>query len=314
MPFVPAAFVGRPLGELLDAVKPLSPQTVPDLRGGEVRLHHVGVRALPTRTGDTRIPADHPEVDVPGVVLEEYLGGGGQGCVYAGRIVATGKIVAVKLLAGNSTRGLREALLAAKVRHPNVLRVLRSQSVGEFCVVIMELVQGVELIPGQPPADPRGCFRQLADAVIALGKARVVHRDVKPANVLVRSADGSPVLVDFGLAVDLRDGVTDDEAEASGTPFFLAPEAWRELPPNSAWDAYALGVTAAVVLARMPSLPDDLMSLRQAKLTGAFDRAVAAALASVADVKLRAWAGVLIGPDEAGRVAALHSASDWLAA
>jgi hypothetical protein len=307
--FQPAAFAGRPLPDLVAALCAVNAGAAPQVN--EVRLHHA-VAGSPTIDGDTRLPADHADVEVPGVVLDRYLGGGGQGCVYAGRVEASGKVVAVKVLAGRAGRGVREAILAARVRHPNVLRVLRAQPAGRFWVVVMEMVVGEELAPGRPPADARACFARLADALAAVAAAKLVHRDVKPANVLLRSQDGSPVLVDFGLAVDLHEA-GDEEPEVSGTPFFLPPEAWRDAKPEPSWDAYALGVTAAVVLGRGLELAGDLAALRRAKLAGEFDGALAAALAELGDATVREWAGGLIATDQTRRIDTLRGAKQFLA-
>jgi serine/threonine protein kinase len=272
-----------------------------------------------TRPEDSRIADDHPEIDVPGVVLEAFLGGGGQGWVYAGRVTATNKVVAVKVVgrgAGDDPLGwgAREAVLCARVRHRNVLRVLRAEPAGAFWVVLMELVQGDELARGSLAAvDARSCFGQLADALLALARQRLVHRDVKPANILLRRPDHSPVLIDFGLAIDLAE-LTEYAADLSGTPFYMAPEAWRDAPPDTTWDAYALGVTAAVALAGQPKLKTDLPSLRQAKLSGSFERTVTDGLTTVVDAELTRWIGRLLDHDPAERRAALEDARAWVAA
>src|SRR5205823_6171735 len=271
-----------------------------------------------TQPEDTRLPDDHPEVEVPGVVLEQFLGGGGQGWVYAGRVRATGKVVAVKVLGRGGDDplgwGAREAILCARVRHRNVLRVLRAEPAGAFWVVLMELVQGDELARDRlSPAEARVCFGQLSDALAALARQRLVHRDVKPANVLLRQPDRSPVLIDFGLAIDLAE-LTDFAADLSGTPFYMAPEAWRDAPPAPAWDAYALGVTAAVALAGQPNVRTDLPSLRQAKLSGAFERKVTDGLNTIGDGELTRWVSRLLDHDPAARRAALEDARAWAAA
>lgn len=327
MALEPLAYLNRPLPDLFHALARAGSGDLPP--GGEVQLFGPVLRAVgragaaaldsgrppTTVTEDTRLPLDHPPVEVPGVVLESFLGGGGQGLVYAGRVQSTGKLVAVKVLARKSgdpfTWGAREAILAARVRHPNLLRVLRAQPVGKFWVVLMELVQGEELAPGRLPAErARSCFGQLADALRELAAQRLVHRDVKPANILLRQQDGSPVLVDFGLAVDLTEPGRIDP-EFSGTPFYVAPEAWRDLPPDPSWDAYSLGVTAAVVLTGPPPSGSDMPSLRLAKLTGAFDRTIGQALDGIADEGLRAWVAGLIDADPARRKAALAAATSW---
>jgi serine/threonine protein kinase len=307
MPFRPDAFAGRPLAELLSAVARLDRGALAD---NAVQLHHHARMVAPTVTGNTLLADDHPVVDVPGVMLEQYLGGGGQGCVFAGRVMATGALIAVKLLSHG--RAVREALLAARVRHPNVLRVLRAQRAGHYWVLLMELVHGDEL-GAVAPASPRVCFAKLADALTAVAAARLVHRDVKPANVLLRQPDATPVLVDFGLAVDLGSTQPEDDAEVSGTPFFLPPEAWRDARPEPSWDAYALGVTAAVVLGAAPKFPGDLATIRPAKLNGTFDLALRDSLTDVEDITLRDWAGALVAPEPHCRWTALASAARWLA-
>jgi serine/threonine protein kinase len=326
MHLTPNNYVARSLPHLLRDLAGADPRDVPLPRPSEVvpyGPHSTASLAwrgqASTRPEDSRLPDDHPEVDVPGVVLEAFLGGGGQGWVYAGRVTATNKVVAVKVVgrgAGDDPLGwgAREALLCARVRHRNVLRVLRAEPAGAFWVVLMELVQGDELGRAPlPPAEAKACFGQLADALLALAKQRLVHRDVKPANVLLRRPDCSPVLIDFGLAIDLAE-LTDYAADLSGTPFYMAPEAWRDAPPDTTWDAYALGVTAAVALAGQPNMKTDLPSLRQAKLTGSFERTVTGGLAAVADVELTQWVGRLLAHDPAERRAALEDARAWVAA
>src|SRR5262249_29464691 len=123
MPFRPEAFAGRPLAELLSAVAQLDQG---ELASADVQLHHLA--AAMTINGNSRLPDDQTTIEIPGVVIEHYLGGGGQGCVFAARIIQTGTLIAVKLLSRG--RAVREALLASRVRHPNVLRVLRAQKAG----------------------------------------------------------------------------------------------------------------------------------------------------------------------------------------
>ncbi|MFO0810460.1 MAG: serine/threonine-protein kinase [Gemmataceae bacterium] len=314
----PCDFLRRPLPDLVGALASADPRDLP--LPGDVLPHSPHITAplaldqISTVPEDARLPDDHPDIEVPGVVLEQFLGGGGQGWVYAGRVRSTNKVVAVKVLARGAdvlSWGAREALLCAKVRHRNVLRVLRAEPVGAFWVVLMELVQGDELDRGRlDPAVARTCFAQLADALAELAKVRLVHRDVKPANVLLRRPDRSPVLIDFGLAIDLAE-LESYPADVSGTPFFMAPEAYREEPPAPAWDAYALGVSAAVALAGPLPLSSDLMSLRKAKLSGTFERRVAAAVSDCPDTELRSWVTRMIADDPADRLAAVEAAREW---
>lgn len=304
MTFRPDRFAGRPLSALLSAVARLKTDAI---SGGDLLPYHQAAAKAVMPCG--QLPDDPTLIAVPGVMLEEYLGGGGQGCVFSARVTATGARIAVKVLSHG--RAVREALLAARVRHPNVLRVLQAQRAGSYWVLLMELVQGT-VLDRAAPADPRHCFARLADALTAVAAAGLVHRDVKPANVLIR-ADASPVLVDFGLAMDL--GIkTDDDAEISGTPFFLPPEAWRDAKPEPSWDAYALGVTAALVLGASPKLNGNASTVRVAKLNGSFDLGLAAALEGIGDASLRQWVSELVMAEPHRRWTALATAPRWLAA
>jgi serine/threonine protein kinase len=331
MPLEPGRYLHLPLVELVRDLESADPRDVPIPAARPVELHGPGLRAddrteslayrgdnITTVANDTRLPDEHPDIEIPGVVLEHFLGGGAQGWVYAGRVRATNKVVAVKVLGRGDGEtlawGAREALLCARVRHRNVLRVLRAQPVGAFWVVLMELVQGDELRRGTVSgAEARTCFGALADALLALARSRLVHRDIKPANILLRRPDRSPVLIDFGLAVDLAEQVQ-NPAELSGTPFYMAPEAWRNASPEPAWDAYALGVTAAVVLVGPPAMGRDVPTLRRAKLSGDFERLLRQGLNQVTDADLREWVVRLISPEPSTRQSALDEARAWSAA
>jgi hypothetical protein len=323
----PAQFLGQPLPALVDALAHTDADALAVSDQGRVRPYMPGTVALDepvtvrpatilaTTVNDADLPADHPDVDVPGLALETYLGGGGQGWVYAARVLQTGCVVAVKVLradqAGGPGRAAREALLCARVRHRNVLRVFRACRAGAFWVVVMEFIQGGELHTEHLKAEQLPpCFAQLADALAALAERRIVHCDVKPANVLLRRQGGTPVLVDFGVAWDLAaDG---DQQGLYGTPYFMAPEAFRQTRPAPAWDAYSLGVTAATVLGVREQYPT-WQAVREAKLAGDFDRALLAGLRRQPQTEFTAWAVELLDGDGERRWRALEAARRWRA-
>jgi hypothetical protein len=324
----PAQFLGQPLPALVQALAHSDADALEVADQGRVMGYDTATLAfeepvtvrpgtvLAATLDDADLPANHPDVDVPGVALEMYLGGGGQGWVYAARVQQTGCVVAVKVMRADYVAGkgkaAREALLCARVKHRNVLRVFKACPAGAFWVVIMELIQGDELHteylqPGQVPH----CFGQLADALRALTEQQVVHCDVKPSNVLLRRAEQSPVLVDFGVAWDLRgDG---EQHGISGTPYYLAPEAFAQMRPTPAWDAYALGVTAATVLGVRHDLTT-MKAVREAKLSGDFDRGLVEGLRQKPHVELAAWVAELLDRDGERRLRALEAARRWGAA
>jgi serine/threonine protein kinase len=320
MSFRPSHFLGKPLNQLLDALALQSAVGSMSESEGQIELYCASAlekqlvclpeTILCTTLPETTPPDDHLEVDLPGVVLEKYLGQGGQGWVYAGRIVQTGRIVAVKVLRADTesdrSRALREALLGSRVRHRNVLRVLRAEPAGPYWTIIMELVQGRDL--DSTPLDQEqfsSCFHQLADALLTLAQQQLVHCDVKPSNILVRFLDGSPVLVDFGVAWDLADAKA--QYSLFGTPYYLPPEAF-ELPgrPEPSWDAYALGITAAVAKTGRSFPWRTLASLESAKLSGEFDWHVRGELQNLHWDAAEPWIGQLLDSDPARRLEALE--------
>jgi serine/threonine-protein kinase len=230
-------------------------------------------------------------------------------------VKATGHIVAVKVLRADvetaQNSAAREALLCARVRHRNVLRVFKTQAAGPFWVVIMELIQGPELQESHlAGAHLRACFVQMAEALRELRKQQIVHCDIKPSNILLRRLDNSPVLVDFGVALDLSQPL--NEFNLFGTPYYMAPEALRRGKPSFAWDAYALGVTAAALLS-VRLQPDSLDALRGAKYSGEFEQGLQHGLKQIADARLRDWIVALLHNDPEVRLAAVETAANYLA-
>jgi serine/threonine protein kinase len=224
-------------------------------------------------------------------------------------------VVAVKVIRGDSCVGegqaINEARIGAKLDHRNLLRIFEAQKVGAFWVVVIEFLQGDDLSRVDlPPSVIRPFFGQLADAIQAMARARIVHRDIKPANIIRRRADGAPVLIDFGLAVDLD--ATTKHPGFAGTPLFMAPESFLDAWPDSSQDAYSLGVTAVVLLAK-DQLPRNVHfnELIQMKVQGAFDRRLAGALSQVKDDVLRSWCAALLS-EPANRLSQLEEARSWV--
>jgi uncharacterized protein (TIGR02266 family) len=194
------------------------------------------------------------------------LGRGAAGVVYEARHLFTGRFVAVKLLLSQVRRADQKELRArleregralASIRHPGVVEVLDGGLTPEgFSYLVMEMVEGRTLegllaARGKlSVANAAGLALQLCDALGAVHGAGVVHRDVKPANVLVqRSPNGSEVikLLDFGV-VKLLEPAPDEKLTQAGaiigTPAYMAPEQLlAEGDIDGRADVYSLGVT-----------------------------------------------------------------------
>jgi hypothetical protein len=181
--------------------------------------------------------------------LIEPLGTGGMSVVWRGfdevlgRAVAV-KVLAPKLLADPRSRGRiqAEARAAALLSHPHVAAVhdFGHTADGEPFVV-MELITGqsLEAVGRLPTTDALRLGAQLASALAAVHARGLVHRDVKPANVML-TADGAK-LVDFGISAIAGD-TADLDDEVLGTPAYLAPERLQGLPTTAATDVYGLGL------------------------------------------------------------------------
>ena len=189
------------------------------------------------------------------------LGAGGMGTVYEALDRRTRERVALKLL-GELGAGLlrfkNEFRLAARLSHPSLVTLYELVQVDEVAWFTMELVDGVELrhwVRGRDGVcDLDRLYRalaQLLDALACLGDAGVVHRDLKPNNVLV-SATGTLKLLDFGLAGG-RDTPDFVASMAAGTPIYMAPEQITEgTPVGPPADLYALGVIVYELLVGEP--------------------------------------------------------------
>ncbi|KAB2952066.1 MAG: serine/threonine protein kinase, partial [Thermoanaerobaculia bacterium] len=198
----------------------------------------------------------------------EILGSGGMGTVFRGWDPRLQRTVALKTIhvgrerdeaarARGSERILAEAVRAAQITHPNVVSVYDAEETGEVAYVAMEYVEGFGLdryLEDRGTLDWREAAplaRALAQGLAAAHARGLVHRDVKPGNVLL-GRDGSIKLADFGLATWLHLRV-DRPGKVFGTPGFLAPEVLRGEEYDSRADLFALGVVLfRAMLGRYP--------------------------------------------------------------
>lgn len=186
-----------------------------------------------------------------GLEIRERVGRGRYGVVFRAWDPALEREVALKLLeplsasdAGETSAVVAEGRLMARVRHPNVVAIHGAQRIGGQTGLWMEFVHGRTLaddIREQGPFDAASLTKigiDLARAVGAVHAAKLIHRDIKPQNVM-RDKTGRIVLGDFGIGLDLGEAA---EAGRAGTPLYLAPEVYAGGPATVQSDIYALGV------------------------------------------------------------------------
>ena len=198
--------------------------------------------------------------------LERELGRGGMGVVYLAREVRLDRPVAIKLLppgraadAALRDRFLREARTAAKLSHPNILPIFAVDEVEEFVFFAMAFVDGetlTERLRSRGPLAPTDAARLLREVAWALGYAHergVVHRDVKPDNILLEAASGRALVADFGIAAAISGAGSLSGAEVVGTPEFMSPEQALGETVDARSDLYALGIVGYLTLSgRLP--------------------------------------------------------------
>ncbi|MGE0869744.1 MAG: serine/threonine-protein kinase [Kofleriaceae bacterium] len=206
------------------------------------------------------------------IVLERYqveaeLGSGAMGTVYRGKHIKLNRTVAIKVMHDHLghdrrmvERFLREGRIAARLNHPNVIGVLDVGEEGHRQVMVLELAEGrtlTEVLEIDPA--PRRVIRLVQQLLLGLDHAHaagLIHRDLKPDNVIVqidREGTEIPRIVDFGIAV-LRDpeeagGKLTETGQVLGTPIYMSPEQAQAEPIDHRTDLFALGVIVYEMLA-----------------------------------------------------------------
>jgi serine/threonine protein kinase len=189
--------------------------------------------------------------------LLEKVAEGGMGTVYKGRHRDTGQIVAIKIVAphmvGNQVllkRFEQEYNAARQLDHPNIVRALEFNNTGSTPYMVMEFVDGeslgakLEREGKLPEADAKRLIIQVAQGLHKAHKQKLVHRDVKPDNILI-TADGQAKLADLGLVKEVETDLNlTRTGRGLGTPNFMAPEQFRNAKKaDERCDIYSLGAT-----------------------------------------------------------------------
>jgi eukaryotic-like serine/threonine-protein kinase len=189
-------------------------------------------------------------------VLTRQIAMGGMGEVWEGSDLLLSRQVAVKILKDELRttpafieRFRAEARHAASLGHPGIATVYDYGETGEIAYLVMELVPGVTLSellverPALPTATKLSILSQTAEALHAAHRAGVIHRDVKPANLIV-GPDGTVKVTDFGIARAIGAAPLTDAGQVIGTAHYMSPEQATGKMVTSASDIYSLGVIA----------------------------------------------------------------------
>jgi predicted Ser/Thr protein kinase len=221
-------------------------------------------------------PAADPPSRVGGYVLVRRIGKGGMGEVWLGRHEISGALGAIKRVTGAHADVAREARAVRRLAHPHVVPVF---AVGPDYLVTAFIDGGSLARRLQTPMEPAEALRivrHVADALAHAHARGVVHRDVKPSNILL-DGRGTPYLTDFGVATIAGE----DDGQSAGTPQFMAPEQRRGGRVGPAADQYALGRTLLEMLAggAVPLEPTAALAELPAQLPAALREAIARATA-----------------------------------
>src|SRR5450830_736390 len=205
----------------------------------------------------------------PDYDIGHELGRGGMAVVYSAVHRRDGRRVAIKVLppkmafnAGARERFVREVRLAAALNHPGIVPVYAAAVRGDIAYFVMALVEGESLGKRLARdeqfsiADAQFILAEVADALSYAHAAGVVHRDIKPDNILLDSATGRPMVTDFGITRAM-DGSGDSRLTATGmaigTPAYMSPEqAAGERDIDGRSDLYSLGILVYQMLTGEP--------------------------------------------------------------
>ena len=192
-------------------------------------------------------------MEIPGYKIERRIGKGGMATVYLATQVSLGRPVVLKIMEARADDGadfakrfLNEGHLLAAVNHPNVITIYDIGITEDFPYISMEYLEGSDLTARLesplPPKQALDIVYQIAGALAVAHAKGIVHRDVKPANILFRE-DGTPVLTDFGIAKHLGDTELTSTGTILGSPYYMSPEQVEgKTVLDGRSDIYSLGV------------------------------------------------------------------------
>ena len=198
--------------------------------------------------------------------LQREIGRGGMGIVYLARDVQLDRDVAIKVLPAHLARlstarerFVQEARTAAGLSHPHIVPIHRVGEADGFVFFVMSYVEGETL--GErlrahgplPPADAARVMREVAWALAYAHGRGIVHRDIKPDNILLEAGTGRAMVTDFGIAHGGGQSALIDTGKIMGTANFMSPEQGANKPLDGRSDIYSLGVVGYLAISgRLP--------------------------------------------------------------
>jgi serine/threonine-protein kinase PpkA len=211
-------------------------------------------------------------IEIPGYHIKRQLGRGGMATVYLAMQESVQRDVALKVMSPTlladpdfGERFLREARIAAKLHHRNVVGVHDVGRVGDYHYIAMEYLGGGTVLSEDGKARPvtfsLRIVREIATALNYAHAKGFVHRDVKPDNILLRE-DGTAALTDFGIARANDSTHMTRTGTVIGTPHYMSPEQARGRPIDGRADLYSLGIVLyELLLGRVPFHADDSLAV-----------------------------------------------------
>ncbi|HEY4374885.1 MAG TPA: protein kinase [Burkholderiales bacterium] len=240
-----------------------------------LQKHSGGQQRIQPSSGGSAPRGDAP-INVDGYRLIRKLGEGGMSKVFLAEQAATQEHHVLKMLpiapaddeigSDLMERFLQEFALVSQIDHPNVARIFNQGFTDAYAYISMEYFPGGDLreliAKGLAPNVAVAILLQIGGALTAVHAQGIVHRDMKPDNVMIRG-DGSLALADFGIAKQTNSEISRTKhGEVFGTPYYLAPEQALGLPVDQRTDIYSLGILFFEMLTgRRPFQADNAQAL-----------------------------------------------------